>query len=131
MSAMDKFLRERDQVRQALSDAGVMQVLFNKDEIPKSLPVGIVVLEEETGTLPTGRRFVDTEIAWSVYLVVNASKADDPDAELYRLKENFRKHYGAALQRDIPKVEYYTSRVDGARLVRIALMTLSKAGGNA
>lgn len=131
MSAMDKFLQERDQIRKALSDAGVMQVLFNKDEIPKSLPVGIVVLEEETGKLPTGRRFVETDIAWSVYLVVNASKADDPDAELYRLKEKFRKHYGEAMQRDIPKIEYYTSRVDGARLVRIAFLSLSKPGANA
>ena len=32
------------------------------------------------------------------------------------------------MNRDLPSVEYYTSRIDGTRLVRIAKIDLLKAG---
>lgn len=131
MTGLEKFETERSSIKQALIDAGVASVMFNKDEIPKELPAAIVILDGETGKNGTGRRYVDTDIAWTVYLIVNATKAEDPDADLYRLKEKFREKYQAAMYRDIPEIEYYTSRVDGARLVRVARLALLKSGTGA
>ena len=131
MTGLEKFEYERSSIRQALMDAGIATVQFNKDDIPKDLPAAIVILDGETGKNGTGRRYVDTDIAWTVYLIVNASKAEDPDADLYRLKEEFREQYRAAMYRDIPEIEYYTSRVDGARLVRVARLALLKSGTGA
>ncbi len=131
MTGTEKFLFERESLRTALVEAGVATVIYNKDEIPKELPAAIVVLDGETGKNATGRRFTDTDLAWSVFLLVNATKAEDPDAELYRLKEAFREKYQAATFRDIPEIEYYTSRVDGARLVRVARLALLKRGTGA
>lgn len=119
-----KFEMERESIRQALIDANVKEVMYNKDEILKTLPAAIVILDGETGRNGTVRRYVDTDLAWSVYLVVNATKAADPDKDLYELKETFRGKYQEAMYRDIPEVEYYTSRVDGARLVRVARLVL-------
>lgn len=131
MTGTEKFLFERESLRTALVEAGVATVIYNKDEIPKELPAAIVVLDGETGKNATGRRFTDTDLSWSVFLIVNATKAEDPDADLYRLKEAFREKYQAATFRDIPEIEYYTSRVDGARLVRVARMALLKRGTGA
>ncbi len=131
MTNSEKFSYERKAIKQALISAGAKSVLFNKDDVPKELPAAIVILDGETGKNGTSRRFVDTDIAWTVFLVVNAQKADDPDQALYTLKENFRTHYIAGMNRDLPKVEYYTSRIDGARLVRIARIELLKAGTGA
>lgn len=131
MTGLEKFENERSSIRQALMDVGVATVLFNKDDIPKDLPAAIVILDGETGKNGTGRRYVDTDISWTVYLIVNATKAEDPDADLYRLKEEFREQYRAAMYRDIPEIEYYTSRVDGARLVRVARLALLKSGTGA
>jgi hypothetical protein len=66
-----------------------------------------------------------------VFLIVNASNERDPDARLYELKESFRENYQRAMYRDIPEVEYYTSRIDGSRLVRIAKINLLKSGTGA
>lgn len=131
MTPTEKFLFERETLRQALLSAGLATVLYNKDDIPKDLPAAILILDSETGKKPTNRRYADTDLAWSVFLLVNATKAEDPDAELYALKEAFRTAYQAALYRDIPEIEYYTSRVDGARLVRVARISLLKRGTGA
>lgn len=131
MTALEKMLYERESIRSALVTAGVEEVAFNKDEVPKALPAAIVILEGESGKNGTGRRYVDTDIAWAVYLIVNAQNVNDPDGILYSLKEAFRAEYQKAMYRDIPSVEYYTSRVDGARLVRIAKLTLLKSGTGA
>lgn len=131
MTGIEKFESEREKIQGALVEAGIGTVLFNKDEIPKELPAGIVILERESGKNGTARQFVNTDLAWTVFLIVNATKAEDPDADLYRLKEAFREKYLAAMYRDIPEIEYYTSRVDGARLVRVARMTLLKSGTGA
>ena len=131
---MSRFESEREQIKAALEAAGVEEVCFNKDEVPKKLPAAIVVLDGETGRNGTVRRFVDTDLAWSVYLIVNATRADDPDKDLYELKEDFRAEYQDSMYRDIPEIEYYTSRVDGARLVRVARLVLvpsPKGGGSA
>ena len=131
MTGLSKFESERAIIRQALLDAGIAQVLFNKDDIPKDLPAAIVILEGETGKNGTGRQYVDTDIAWTVFIIVNATKAEDPDADLYALKELFREKYRESMYRDIPAIEYYTSRLDGARLVRVARMALLKSGTGA
>jgi len=131
MTGFEKFENERSSIRQALMEVGVATVMYNKDDIPKELPAAIVILDGEKGKNGTGRRYVDTDIAWTVYLIVNATKAEDPDADLYRLKESFRAKYQAAMYRDIPEIEYYTSRVDGARLARVARLALLKSGTGA
>jgi len=105
--------------------------LFNKDNIPKSLPCAILILDSEVGKQGTSRQYVDTDIAWTVFLIVNAQKVSDPDAELYELKEKFRASYVKLMNRDLPSVEYYTSRIDGTRLVRIAKIDLLKSGTGA
>ncbi len=125
---MSKMITERTAIAAALTTAKVNTVMYNKDDIPKSLPAAVVVLEGETGKNGTSKRYTDTDIDWSVFLIVNAEKASDPDSDLWSLKEAFRNAYIGAVGRDFPAIEYYTGRVDGARLVRIAKISLLRSG---
>lgn len=129
---LTKFSAERAAIVDALAQTtGIEQVMFNKDDVPKNLPAAIVILESETGTKGTSKRFCDTDISWTVYLIVNAHKVDDPDTALYTLKETFREKYMAETGRDIPGVEYYSSRADASRLVRVAKLSLMRSGSGA
>lgn len=131
MTFLEKFLYEREAIASALRAAPIPSILFNKDSIPKELPCAILVLSSESGRLGTGRRFTDSDLLWTVFLIVNAQNVTDPDTELYTLKETFRAAYLNALGRDLPQIEYYTSRLDGARLVRIAKIDLLRSGTGA
>lgn len=131
MTTLEKFIFQRDRITQALNLAGITEVLYNKDNIPKILPCAILTLDSEAGKHGTSRQYVDTDIAWTVFLIVNAQNVIDPDTALYDLKEKFRSFYLKLMNRDIPSIEYYTSRVDGTRLVRIAKLDLLKAGTGA
>jgi len=131
VSALEKYRAERERITEALKQAGVAELLYNKDNIPKNLPCAILILDSETGKQGTSRQYVDTDIAWTVFLIVNAQNIIDPDFTLYQLKERFRSHYQKLMHRDLPSIEYYTSRIDGTRLVRIAKIDLLKAGTGA
>ena len=131
MTTLEKFIFQRDRITQALNLTGITEVLYNKDNIPKILPCAILILDSEAGKHGTSRQYVDTDIAWTVFLIVNAQNVSDPDAILYAFKEKFRTFYLKLMNRDIPSIEYYTSRVDGTRLVRIAKLDLLKAGTGA
>ncbi len=128
MSAHEKFIADRNRIVDALKFCDIPTIQFNKDSIPKQLPCAIVILDSETGKNGTSRQFVNTDIAWTVFLIVNAHNVDDPDSDLYQLKERFRTFYIKLMNRDLPSVEYYTSRIDGSRLVRIAKIDLLKVG---
>jgi hypothetical protein len=127
MSAFEKFIADRNRIVDALKFCDIPTIQFNKDSIPKQLPCAIVILDSETGKNGTSRQFVNTDIAWTVFLIVNAHNVDDPDSDLYQLKEKFRSFYLKLMNRDIPSIEYYTSRIDGSRLVRIAKIDLLKS----
>ena len=131
MSAIEKHQTERSRISEALKLAGIAETLYNKDNIPKNLPCAILILDSETGKLSTSKQYVDTDIAWTVFLIVNAQNVIDPDSALYQLKERFRSHYQKLMHRDLPSIEYYSSRMDGTRLVRIAKIDLLKAGTGA
>jgi len=131
MSAFEKFIADRNRIVDALKFSDIPTIQFNKDVIPKQLPCAIVILDSETGKNGTSRQYVDTDIAWTVFLIVNAHNVDDPDSDLYQLKEKFRSFYMKLMNRDLPSVEYYTSRIDGSRLVRIAKIDLLKSGTGA
>ena len=131
MSAFEKFIADRNRIVDALKFCDIPTIQFNKDSIPKQLPCAIVILDSETGKNGTSRQFVNTDIAWTVFLIVNAHNVDDPDSDLYQLKEKFRSFYLKLMNRDIPSIEYYTSRIDGSRLVRIAKIDLLKSGTGA
>ncbi len=131
MSAFEKFIADRNRIVDALKFCDIPTIQFNKDSIPKQLPCAIVILDSETGKNGTSRQFVSTDIAWTVFLIVNAHNVDDPDSDLYQLKEKFRSFYLKLMNRDIPSIEYYTSRIDGSRLVRIAKIDLLKSGTGA
>jgi hypothetical protein len=131
MSAFEKFIADRNRIVDALKFSDIPTIQFNKDVIPKQLPCAIVILDSETGKNGTSRQYVDTDIAWTVFLIVNAQNVSDPDSDLYQLKEKFRSFYLKLMNRDLPSVEYYTSRVDGSRLVRIAKIDLLKVGSGA
>ncbi|MCB5265099.1 MAG: hypothetical protein LHW41_02495 [Candidatus Cloacimonetes bacterium] len=131
MTALDKYQAERSRIFEALKLSGVAEILYNKDNIPKNLPCAILILDSEIGKHGTSRQYVDTDIAWTVFLIVNAYNVDDPDSDLYQLKEKFRSFYLKLMNRDLPSVEYYTSRIDGTRLVRIAKIDLLKSGTGA
>lgn len=131
MTAYEKFLSERGNITAALSSANIKTIQYSKDEIPKSLPCAIVILDSETGIKGTSRQYTSTDIAWTVFLIINAQNISDPDDVLYKLKEQFRGFYLTQMNRDLPSVEYYTSRIDGARLVRIAKIDLLKSGSGA
>jgi len=125
---VSKMTSERAAITAALNQAEITNVLYNKDEIPKSLPAAIITLESETGKNGTSKRFTDTDLGWSVFLIVNAQNAIDPDGDLYTLKESFREKYLGTMGRDFPAIEYYSGRIDGARLVRIAKISLLRSG---
>lgn len=131
MTFTEKFLYEREAIAAALRAAHIPSIQFNKDAIPAQLPCAILVLDSETGRLATSRRFADSDLTWTVFLIVNAHNVADPDAELYGLKEAFRAACLTSLGRDLPQVTYYTSRLDGARLVRIARIDLLRSGSGA
>jgi hypothetical protein len=131
MSAFEKFIADRNRIVDALKFSDIPTIQFNKDNIPKQLPCAIVILDSETGRNGTSRQFVSTDIAWTVFLIVNAHNVDDPDSDLYQLKEKFRTFYLKLMNRDLTSVEYYTSRIDGSRLVRIAKIDLLKSGTGA
>ena len=131
MTPLEKFQDERKRISEALKLAGVVETLYNKDNIPKILPCAILILDSEAGKHGTSRQYVDTDIAWTVFMIVNAQNVSDPDAILYAFKEKFRSYYLKLMNRDIPSIEYYTSRVDGTRLVRIAKIDLLKNGTGA
>ncbi|MDP3113699.1 MAG: hypothetical protein Q8M98_02885 [Candidatus Cloacimonadaceae bacterium] len=128
MTAHEKFIADRNRIVDALGFSDIPTIQFNKDAIPKQLPCAIVILDSETGKNGTSRQYVSTDLAWTVFLIVNAQNVDDPDSDLYQLKEKFRSFYLKLMNRDLPSVEYYTSRIDGTRLVRIAKIDLLKAG---
>ena len=131
MNFLDRFEKQREIIVQALQTCGIPTILFNKDSIPKHLPCAIVILDSEDGTKGTVRQFTSSDIAWTVFLIVNAQNADDPDFDIYKLKEQFRDNLIKLASRDIPHIEYYTSRIDGTRLVRIAKIDLLKSGTGA
>ena len=131
MTALEKFQAERYRITEALKLADIAEILYNKDSIPKNLPCAILILDSEIGKHGTSRQYVDTDIAWTVFLIVNAQIVSDPDSELYSLKEKFRSFYLKLMNRDLPSVEYYTSRIDGTRLIRIAKIDLLKSGTGA
>jgi hypothetical protein len=131
MTNHERFLAERKRIEDALKFSDVPTIQFNKDVIPKQLPCAIVILDSETGKNGTSRQYVSTDIAWTVFLIVNAQNVTDPDSVLYSLKEKFRSYYQKLMNRDLPSVEYYTSRIDGTRLVRIAKIDLLKASTGA
>jgi hypothetical protein len=131
VTALEKYQAERYRISEALKLAGVAEILYSKDNIPKNLPCAILILDSETGKHGTSRQYVDTDIAWTVFLIVNAQNVTDPDIEIYSLKEKFRSIYIQLMNRDLPSVEYYTSRIDGTRLVRIAKIDLLKSGTGA
>ena len=131
MTALEKYQAQRSRISEALKLAGVAETLYNKDNIPKNLPCAFLILDSETGKHGTSRQYVDTDIAWAVFLIVNAHNVTDPDSELYSLKEKFRGIYLKLMNRDLPSIEYYTSRIDGTRLVRIAKIDLLKSGTGA
>ena len=131
MTAHEKFIADRNRIVDALKFSDILTIQFNKDAIPKQLPCAIVILDSETGKNGTSRQYVSTDLAWTVFLIVNAQNVDDPDNDLYLLKEKFRAMYLKLMNRDLPSVEYYTSRIDGTRLVRIAKIDLLKSGTGA
>ncbi len=131
MTNHERFLVERKRIEDALKFCDIPTIQFNKDAIPKVLPCAIVILDSETGKNGTSRQYVSTDLAWTVFLIVNAQNVSDPDSDLYQLKEKFRSFYLKLMNRDLPSVEYYTSRIDGTRLVRIAKIDLLKAGTGA
>jgi len=131
VTAVEKYQAERSCISEALKLAGLAEILYNKDNIPKNLPCAILILDSETGKNGTSRQYVSTDLAWTVFLIVNAQNVSDPDSELYSLKEKFRSFYLKLMNRDLPSIEYYTSRIDGTRLVRIAKIDLLKSGSGA
>ena len=131
MTNHERFIVERKRIEDALKFSDVSTIQFNKDVIPKQLPCAIVILDSETGKNGTSRQYVSTDIAWTVFLIVNAQNVSDPDSDLYQLKEKFRSFYLKLMNLDLPSIEYYTSRIDGTRLVRIAKIDLLKVGTGA
>jgi len=126
MTPLERFLSERAKIQTALEAANVATIQFNKDDIPRALPAAIITLTQENGRNGTSRRYVDTDLFFTVYLVVNAQNVLDPDTALYSLKEAFRTAWQTQAGKDFHQIDYYTSRLDGSRLVRIAKIDLTK-----
>lgn len=106
MTNHERFIVERKRIEDALKFSDVSTIQFNKDVIPNQLPCAIVILDSETGKNGTSRQYVSTDIAWTVFLIVNAQNVSDPDSDLYQLKEKFRSFYLKLMNRDLPSIEY-------------------------
>lgn len=124
-------MKQRELIEQALKHTSVAEIRFNKNDIPKELPAAIICMEAEDGKLGTSRRYTSTDISWVVFLIVNAQKVEDPDQDLWNLKEELRAQLIERMGRDIPKIEYYDGRMGGARLVRVARLELLRPGSGA
>lgn len=123
MNGMERFIAERDKLEICIRVAGIDNIYYNKENIPSKFPCAIVILEQETGTKAINRQFLSTNLIWCIYLIVDAHKhVEDPDAFLYNLKDKYRDEYIKTFQKDFAEVEYYSSRLDGTRTVRIAKM---------
>ena len=86
MTAHDKFIAERDRIVNALTFSDIPTIQFNKDAIPKQLPCAIVILDSETGKNGTSRQYVSTDLAWSVFLIINAQNQDIDHVRLERYR---------------------------------------------
>jgi len=53
VTPLEKYQDERKRISEALKMAGVVETLYNKDNIPKKLPCAILILDSETGKLLT------------------------------------------------------------------------------
>ncbi len=102
MFNLERFIKQRDDIVKTLQTCSIPIILFNKDSIPKQLPCAIVILDSEDGTKGTCRQFTSTDIVWTVFLIVNAQNTNDPDFNLYKLKEQFRNNLIKLANRDIP-----------------------------
>ena len=85
MTAVEKYQAERNRISEALKLAGVAEILYNKDNIPKNLPCAILILDSETGKHGTSRQYVDTDIAWTVFQCRRNLKVHQ--------KRNYRLHH--------------------------------------
>jgi len=106
----------------ALKNAGIGEnnICFDKESIPTAFPSAMVILEGESGILKTNKRFLEEVYNFSIFLIINAEKINDPDVEIMIIKEAFRVQYQLLLKKDFPKVEYYNARADSGRKVKIA-----------
>lgn len=125
-----EFTRIRTAILAAITTAGINDgnKLTNVNSLPDDLSSGfqaaIVSLERETGKDATRKRFVSTDLAFDIFLVVDAATdIADPDLALYTLKEAFRDAYLASVNKDFASIEYYPSYVDGTHPVKICKLT--------
>lgn len=125
---MSVMTEERAGIVKALNAAQISSVLYAKEAVPQSFPAAIVVLATEEGTKATAMRFIETELSWSVYLVISALNNSDPDIDAYDLKEAFRMALVTEVGKDVGFVDYYNSQCDG-RPVRVARMDIVKSRG--
>jgi len=131
---MDIFITEFTRIRTAILAAvatagiGTKNTLTNVNSLPDDLSSGfkaaIVSLERETGKDGTRKRYVNTDLAFDIFLVVDAATdIADPDLALYTLKESFRDAYRASVNKDFASTQYYPSYVDGTHPVKICKLT--------
>jgi len=122
MSFTEKFISERSKIEAALSASGIKQILRDKNKIPSVFPAAIVTIKEEEGKDPADIEYLQTNLNFEIYLVTDAFNDADPDLTIYQLKEAFRNNYLSSLFNDFRKIQYYDSKVNGTRPVKIAMM---------
>lgn len=120
----------RNAILAAITTAGISagNKLTNVNSLPDDLSSGfeaaIVSLERENGKDGTRKRYVSTDLAFNIYLVVDAADdIADPDTALYTLKEAFRDAYLGMMNKDFASAEYYPSYVNGTHPVKICKLT--------
>ena len=120
------FIDIRVQIVEALeaSEVSRTNITFHRDNVPKAFPAAMVVLQGETGTNGTSRRFTKIEYDIAVFLIVDVNNSKDPDADILAITQTFRENYKTLLGKDIPQIEYYSARADSGRKVRIAKLSL-------
>jgi hypothetical protein len=125
-----RFSTIRSNIDTALKNTGI--VAGNRKTNPNSVPdvlttgfnASLVTIHKETGKDGTRKRFTSTDLAFDIFLIVDAaSDIPDPDLALYTLKESFRDQYQTLIKKDFPEIEYYNSYVDSSHPVRIAKLT--------
>jgi hypothetical protein len=121
-------IEARRKILDALSAAGISQVITKRSEIPDSenLPAAIVLLKEEEGAGKIKRKYVKADFIFDIYLVVDGT-ATDPDGEAFTAKEKFREAYLAESGDDFESVDYYDTKINKTQPAKVAHMDTRKS----
>ena len=123
------FEEKRTLIKESVIAGGVNKdlVSYNEYFMPNELPAAIITIRNETGIKGTFKQYTESSFDFEIFLIVKLKGVEDPDLELYNLKEAVRAAYKRKLHKDFPRVEYYPTKLK-ALDVKVAKIYTYKGG---